>query len=250
EILNKRIIEEEHKRSAAPVGEQEAVPATDRFVDLSHVIEDGLITYRGLPGPVIIDHITREDSRDYYAEGTEFQIGRIEMVGNTGTYLDMPFHRYPAGADLAGVVLEKVSNVPGVVVRVTGMEESAIDWHHFAPIDCDGHAVLVHTDWDRHWGSEQYFDPVHPHLTEKAVECLVDQGAALVGIDSVNIDDTTTGTRPAHSVLLAAEIPVVEHLTNLGELPTSGFRFSAVPPMISGMGTFPVRAHARIPVAR
>lgn len=242
-ILNKKVIEERHKRS----GDAQDTYAEDasRIVDLSHVIESGMITYKGLPAPLICDHLSREQSRKVYAAGTEFQIGRIEMVGNTGTYIDVPFHRYADGHDLSELALGKVSGVPGVVVRVTGAKERAIDWHHFAPVECRGHTVLVHTGWDRHWRTDQYFEG-HPFLTEKAALYLRDRGALLVGIDSFNIDDISGGARPVHSTLLAAEIPIVEHLTGLSALPATGFRFFAVPPKFKGMGTFPVRAHARL----
>lgn len=243
-ILNKRIIAERHKRATPTAPESDSKSAV-RVVDLSHTIEQGMITYKGLPGPLICDHLSRLKSREIYAEGTEFQIGKIEMVGNTGTYIDMPFHRYAHGHDLADLAIERVADVPGVLVRVEGGAGRAIDWHHFAPVTCRGHAVLIHTGWDRHWRTDAYFEG-HPFLTEKAAVYLRDQGALLVGIDSLNIDDTTGGTRPVHSVLLAAGIPIVEHMTGLEALPASGFRFSAVPPKIRGMGTFPVRAHARI----
>jgi arylformamidase len=243
-ILNKRIIAERHKRATPTAPESDSKSAV-RVVDLSHTIEQGMITYKGLPGPLICDHLSRLKSREIYAEGTEFQIGKIEMVGNTGTYIDMPFHRYAHGHDLADLAIERVADVPGVLVRVEGGAGRAIDWHQFAPVTCRGHAVLIHTGWDRHWRTDAYFEG-HPFLTEKAAVYLRDQGALLVGIDSLNIDDTTGGTRPVHSVLLAAGIPIVEHMTGLEALPASGFRFSAVPPKIRGMGTFPVRAHARI----
>jgi arylformamidase len=248
-ILNKRIIEERHKRSAgtavsgAADGDDDAGGAARVFADLSHSIEHGMTTYPGLPGPIICDHLSRLASRELYAHGTEFQIGRIDMVANTGTYLDVPFHRYADGFDLTGLPLERVADVPGVVVRLEGIE-GAIDWQHFVPVECRGHAVLVHTGWDRHWRTDRYLSG-HPFLTGKAAEYLRDQGAALVGIDSLNIDDISRNTRPVHSVLLGAGIPIVEHLTGLGALPASGFRFSAVPPKVAGLGTFPVRAHAR-----
>lgn len=243
-ILNKRIIEERHKRSTEPT--QVGSPAAEaRLIDLSHTIEAGLITYKGLPAPLICDHLSRERSREVYAAGTEFQIDRIEMVGNTGTYLDTPFHRYADGDDLAGLKLGRVADRPGVVVRVEGLTGRSIDWTHFAAIDVAGNAVLVHTGWDRHWRTDRYFEG-HPYLTEKAAIHLRDRGAALVGIDSLNIDDTAGGMRPVHSVLLAAGIPIIEHMTRLGDLPLSGFRFSATPPKIVNMGTFPVRAHARL----
>lgn len=241
-IRNKRIIAERHKRSARAVGAG-AAAAAPRLVDLSHVIEDGMITYRGLPAPLICDHLSYVDSRAHYAPGTEFQIGRIEMVGNTGTYLDAPYHRYPHGDDLAALSLDSVSSLPGVVVRVTGLAGRAIDWTAFAATEVAGRAVLVHTGWDAHWRTDRYFEG-HPFLTERAAEYLRDRGARLVGIDSMNIDDTGRGTRPVHSVLLGAGVPIVEHLTNLGALPVTGFEFVAAPPKVARMGTFPVRAHA------
>lgn len=218
---------------------------TDSFVDLSHTIEHGMVTYRGLPAPLICDHLSREASKAVYEPGTEFQIGRIEMVANTGTYMDTPFHRYADGHDLTGLVLARISNVPGVVVRVGETAGRAIRPEAFDGVEIAGRAVLVHTGWDRHWRTDQYFED-HPFLTEAAAIRLRDAGAALVGIDSYNIDDVSGGTRPVHSTLLGAEIPIVEHMTNLGALPDRGFRFTAVPPRIAGMGTFPVRAHARL----
>lgn len=244
-ILNKKIIEERHKRQAAPAPTTASDSGKTHLIDLSHTIESGMITYKGLPAPLICDHLSRARSREIYAEGTEFQIGKIEMVSNTGTYIDVPFHRYEHGHDLSELALKRVSNIPAVIVRVTGAQERAIDWHHFVPVACRGHAVLVNTGWDRHWRTDQYFEG-HPFLTENAALYLRDQGALLVGIDSYNIDDTSGGTRPVHTVLLAAEIPIVEHLTGLSALPAEGFRFTAVPPKVKGMGTFPVRAHARL----
>ena len=214
-----------------------------RFVDLSHDIEHGMITYKGLPAPLLCDHLSREASRAIYAEGTEFQIGRIEMVGNTGTYLDTPYHRYAEGFDLAGLSLEAVSDLPGILVPALG--QSSIGPETFESVDVRGRAVLVHTGWDRHWRTDAYFED-HPFLTEAAAIWLRDAGAVLVGIDSHNIDDISGSARPVHSVLLAAGIPIVEHMTGLDQLPREGFRFTAVPPKIRGMGTFPVRAHARI----
>jgi arylformamidase len=219
--------------------------AAGSIVDLSHTITNGMITYKGLPGPLICDHISREKSRAIYAPGTEFQIGRIDMVSNTGTYLDTPYHRYPDGIDLAGLPLTSISNLPGIVIRATQVKGRAIDAALFTGADVKGRAVLVNTGWDRHWGSDQYFEDF-PFLTEQVAIHLRDQGARLVGIDSHNIDDTSGGTPPVHSTLLAAGIPIVEHMTALGQLPDQGFRFSALPPKVKGMGTFPVRAHAVI----
>ncbi len=214
----------------------------ERFFDLSHAIEDGLVSYPGLPAPRITAHLSREESRAHYSGGTEFYIGRIDMVGNTGTYVDAPFHRYAEGADLAGLPLERLADLPGVVVRATGLGR-AIGPEAFAGTPLAGRAVLVHTGWAVHWGSERYFTG-NPFLTAKAAQHLADAGAALVGIDSLNIDDTADGTRPAHSILLARGIPIVEHLCHLERLPDEGFRFFAVPPQVKGLGSFPVRAFA------
>jgi arylformamidase len=213
---------------------------TQRLIELNHIIEDGMVTYKGLPAPVICDYLSRVDSRGNYAPGTEFQIGRITMVSNTGTYLDTPFHRYADGDDLAAVALDRVTALPGRVVR-TG--DNAIDADVFAGVDLRGQAILIHTGWDRHWRTDAYFEH-HPFLTAAAAEALRDRGAALVGIDSHNIDDTSGNTRPVHTILLGAGIPIVEHMTSLEQLPEAGFRFHAAPPRIKGMGTFPVRAHA------
>lgn len=243
-ILNKRIIEEQHKRAGAL--ERRTETESD-VVDLSHTIETGMITYKGLPAPLVCDHLSREQSRSHYEPGTEFQIDRIEMVGNTGTYLDTPYHRFADGPDLAETDIDRVADLPGLVVRVTGNRERAVDKHHFAALDVAEHAVLIHTGWDRHWRTDSYFEG-HPYLTEAAAIWLRDKGAALVGIDSFNIDDTTGRTRPVHSVLLGAGIPIVEHLTGLDRLPAEGFRFSAPPPKVRRMGTFPVRAHARLAI--
>jgi kynurenine formamidase len=239
-----RVVEEAHRGSTAtPAGKR------DRLVDLSHVITAGMTTYPGLPGPEITPHLTRERSRDLYAPGTEFAIDRITMVGNTGTYLDSPFHRYAEGTDLAGLPLETVADLPIVVVRLAGSTERGIGPHAVAPFEVEGAAVLLHTGWDRHWGTAAYGDPA-PYLTGAAARALVDRGARLVGIDSVNIDDTDSaagGERPAHSVLLAAGVPVLEHLTGLGGLPTTGARLHTAPPRVAGFGTFPVRAYAVLP---
>jgi len=204
------------------------------IVDLSHPFGHGTVTYPGLPGPSISDHLSREDSRERYADGVEFQIGRIEMVSNTGTYLDTPFHRYPDGHDLSGLDLTRVVDVPGLVV----------DGTDHGDVDVSGRAVLFHTGWDQHWGSDRYGDPSHPYLPVDTAQRLIDGGAAVVGIDSVNIDSTATGERPIHSALLAAGIPIVEHLTGLAALIGRSFRFTAAPPAVVGMGTFPVRALA------
>lgn len=216
--------------------------STQRLVELNHVIEEGMVTYKGVPGPVICDFLAREASLGLYEGDTTFQIGRIDMVANTGTYLDTPFHRWDDGADLCGVGLEQVTNLPGLVVRHEG---PAIGPEAFAGLDMKGKAVLVHTGWDKHWRSEAYLTG-HPYLTEEAATFLRDAGVALVGIDSHNIDDTAGKARPVHSILLRAGIPIVEHLTGLDALPDEGFVFNAPPPRVKGMGTFPVRAHAVI----
>jgi kynurenine formamidase len=213
------------------------------LVELSHVIEDGMTTYKGLPGPHICDFWSRDHSRQFYEDGSSFQIGRIDMVANTGTYLDAPFHRYEDGADLAAIGLERLAALDGIVVRSKG---PAIDAAAFDGRDIAGKAVLIHSGWDRHWRTEAYYQD-HPYLTEAASTLLAERGAALVGIDSHNIDDTRTRNRPVHTILLGAGVLVCEHLTNLEALPDSGFRFTAAPPRISGTGTFPVRAFAEIP---
>jgi len=200
-----------------------------------------MVTYPGLPGPVVSAHLSRVDSRDHYEAGTEFLIGKIEMIGNTGTYLDTPFHRYESGYDLAGLDLESVADVPGVCIREVGPE---IGPSSIEDVDVRGRAVLFATGWDRHWLTDEYGNKDHPFVSAALTEALVSGGADLVGIDSVNIDDTRGGARPAHSGLLAAGIPVVEHLTGLEPLVGADFRFFAVPPKVVGFGTFPVRAFA------
>lgn len=220
-------------------------PTAPPLIDVSHTIFDGLITYRGLPAPLICDFLSREESRTHYAAGTEFHIGRIEMVANTGTYIDSPFHRYADGVDIAGLDLAQIASVPGVVVRCGALPPRAIDVAAFAGRAVQGKAVLVHTGWDRHWNSDAYFEG-HPFLTAAAATWLRDAGAVLVGIDSLNIDDTADGVRPVHSTLLGAGIPIVEHLRGLERLPDTGFRFFAVPARVQGMGTFPVRAFASL----
>lgn len=213
------------------------------LIDLSHVIEAGMVTYPGLPGPVIDEHLGFAASAEHYAPGTEFTIGRISMVANTGTYLDTPAHRFRDGHDLSGLPLERCAMVPAVVVDAGS---GPIDEQVVAGRLVTRAAVLLRTGWDRHWGTERYGDLSHPHLTAAAASYLVEAGAQLVGIDSVNIDDTAGGQRPAHTTLLAAGIPVVEHLTNLDALPSSGAMFTAVPPAVNGMATFPIRAFAAL----
>jgi len=210
--------------------------------DLSHVLEHQMTTYPGLPGPEVGEYLTFEGSASHYAAGTEFAIGQVSMVANTGTYIDTPAHRYRDGHDLSELLLQRCTLLPAVVIDGDGpigpptLSGSAVE----------GCAVLLRTGWDRHWGTNRYGDPDHPHLTEAGADWLVTHGAVLVGIDSVNIDDTTTGQRPAHTVLLSAEIPIVEHLTGLSALPKTGAYFTAVPPAIRGLATFPVRAFATV----
>ena len=221
-----------------------------RVVDLSQVIVDGMTTYPGIPGPILGSHLTFEESAAHYAAGTEFAIGTISMAANTGTYLDTPAHRYRDGEDLSQLSLDKMVDRPGVVVRARHRDTPggrAVDERllkaALADLDPAGRAILIETGHSDHWGTPAYFTD-HPYLTDDAVEFLVSAKPALVGIDSLNIDSTHTGRRPAHSWLLAARIPVVEHLTRLGDLPDTGFRFSAAPPAVRGMATFPVRAFA------
>jgi kynurenine formamidase len=220
-------------------------PAGARFVDLSHTVEDGMVTYRGLPAPHICDFWTREASAANYDDGSTFQIGRIDMVANTGTYVDSPFHRYAHGKDLSQLPLQSLAELPGVVVRRPFENGLQVDADAFDGVDVAGKAVLVATGWDRFWRTDAYFEN-HPFLTGPAARVLIDRGAAFVGIDSYNIDSTIVRARPVHTLLLGADIPIGEHLTGLGQLPDEGFRFSAVPPKVKGMGTFPVRAFARL----
>jgi arylformamidase len=215
-----------------------------KFIELSHIIEDGMITYTGLPGPAIRDFLSRESAREHYSPGTTFQIGKIEMVANTGTYIDAPFHRYGEGRDLSQLEIGTVANLDGLVIH-SARATRAIGPEIFESHDVKDKAVLIHTGWDRHWGTERYFND-HPYLTRESAECLKSAGAVLVGIDSLNIDDNTDGARPAHTILLGSEIPIVEHMCNLNALPDAGFKFFAVPAPVRGMGSFPVRAFAII----
>lgn len=233
-----------------------------RLIDLSHTIEDGIVTYRGLPAPIVCDFLSREDSREHYSEGTSFHIGRIDMVANTGTYVDSPFHRFADGKDLSELELESLADLPGICVHleetlssrtpIRDLQEDApardranrvIGPEAFEGLDVAGKAVLVHTGWARHWNTDAYFEG-HPYLTREAAEWLRDQGAALVGIDSLNIDDIEDGERPVHTTLLGADIPIAEHLCGLERLPDGSFTFHAAPVKVRGMGTFPVRAYA------
>jgi kynurenine formamidase len=249
-LSNVEVFAEAHKGSRGGPAEAGAATAETRaggrLIDLSHVIEAGMVTYPGLPGPEVTPHLTYADSRCLYAEGTEFTIGRITMLSNTGTYVDSPFHRYQGGVDLAGLPLESVADLPVVVVRLTGASERGVGAQTLAPYDVAGKAVLLHTGWDRHWRTEAYGAGA-PYLAEDGAEHLAGAGAWLVGIDSVNIDSTEGGRRPAHSILLGEGIPVLEHLTNLGELPVHGARLHAAPAPVRDFGTFPVRAYALAP---
>lgn len=214
---------------------------TKRLIDVSHTVEHGMVTYKGFPAPMICDWLSREASRAKYAPGTEFQIGKIEMIANTGTYIDSPFHRFEDGKDLSELPLESIANLDCVVVRVDQSQSRVIDQISLSPDRVRGRAVLFQTGWDRHWRTDAYFEG-HPYLTERLAEWLAKAGVALVGIDSLNIDSTATGDRPVHTVLLGREIPIVEHMCGLREVPAEGSRFFAVPVKVKAFGTFPVRA--------
>lgn len=239
-ILNKEIFEEAHKRKLAP-----AENATEQLIDLSHTIENGLVTYKGLPAPIICDYLSRADSRSYYDEGTEFQIGKIEMVSNTGTYIDCPFHRYEHGKDTSEMDLKAFVDLDAVVIRVPYRNGLAITDEQLKNREIRNRAVLIHTGWDSHWNTEAYYEN-HPYLTAAAATYLVECGVKLVGIDSHNIDDTSGRSRPVHSTLLGSEILIVEHLCHLDLLPDEHFTFTAAPPKFKGVGTFPVRAFAKL----
>jgi arylformamidase len=247
EVSALRVFPEQHKGTRGGPSDRSG-PAADRtsWVELSHPIEAGMTTYPGLPAPAITPHLTREASREVYAGAAEFAIDRISMVGNTGTYLDSPYHRYAEGADLAGLPLRVLADLDTVVVRVAGDGVRAVDVGALAAVEVTGRAVLLHTGGDRGWGTPAYAEDA-PYLTAAGARWLADRGARLVGIDAVNIDDVGDPARPAHSALLAAGIPVVEHLTGLDRLPPTGARFTAAPPRIVGFGTFPVRAYAAVP---
>ena len=214
----------------------------NKLIDLSHEVEHGMITYKGLPAPIICDFLSREDSHKIYAEGTEFQIGKIELVANTGTYVDSPFHRFADGMDLSELPLESLADLEAIRIDVREYGR-AIPARAFDGVEISDKAILIHTGWSRHWRTDQYFEG-HPFLTREAAQCLVDAGAAFVGIDTFNIDDTSDGTRPAHTILLGNRIPICEHMCGLESLPMSGFRFHAAPVKVKAFGTFPVRAYA------
>jgi arylformamidase len=235
DILNKYYIEEKHKRK--PVNE---LP-DDKYIDLSHTIFDGLVTYKGLPPLIICDYLSREQSKANYEPGTEFQIGKIEMVTNTGTYIDCPFHRFKNGKDLSEIELEQFADLEAITINAENV--TAIDKSYFVAKEIRNKAVLVFTGWAKHWNTPQYFEG-HPYLTADAAEYLKDCHVKLVAIDSHNIDDTSGKSRPVHTILLGAEILIAEHLCNMDKLPKSGYRFNAVPPKFKGAGTFPVRAYA------
>lgn len=219
-----------------------------RLIDLSHTITAGMVTYPGLPAPTLTPYLTREASRERYAPGTEFAMDVITMIGNTGTYLDSPFHRYPDGTDLAALDLTHLVHVPARVFHLRDAPDRGAGAAVFEGEDLAGKAVLLDTGWDAHFGTETYGGPA-PYLAEDAAKALIDAGVVLVGIDSVNVDDTSIearGARPAHTLLLGAGVHVVEHLTDLNRLPEHGSFFTAVPPKVAGFGTFPVRAYAQI----
>lgn len=243
-IDGKKIITEPHKRPPATAG-------SPRLVDLSHEIDSGMVTYRGLPAPLVCDYLSREDSiqRLQLAPGIGFQVGRIDMVANTGTYVDSPFHRYADGADVAALPLERLANLSGVVVTAPYQRGRAVGPAALAQLDVRDKAVLVHTGWDAHWRTDHYFE-AHPYLTAEAARLLAERGAAIVGIDSLNIDNADDGERPVHGTLLGAGIPIVEHLRGLAHLPRDGFRFTAVPVKVRAMGSFPVRAFAALDPGR
>ena len=243
-ILNKEIFEEKHKRK--PINNK---IETEILIDLSHTIENGLVTYKGLPAPIICDYLSRENSKQFYEEGTEFQIAKIEMVSNTGTYLDCPFHRFENGKDLSEIGLDCFTDLEAVVIHVPVTDTLAITEDHIENFEVRNRAVLIHTGWDSNWNTEKYYEN-HPYLTQGAASYLKSCRAKLVGIDSHNIDNTAGKSRPVHTTLLGAEILIVEHLCNLYLLPDNGFTFSAIPPKFKGVGTFPVRAMAKLQKAK
>ncbi len=217
---------------------------SQRYVDLSHTINDGMITYRGLPAPLICDYLSRGDSLDQYDDGSAFQIGQLTMVGNTGTYMDCPFHRFERGRDFSEIFLSNLVDLPGVLIRCHQKSSLSIEIGDVQKADLRGKAVLIRTDWSKRWGSDDYFEP-HPFLTADAAQYLATQGVLLVGIDSYNVDDTRYRKRPVHTTLLSQNILIVEHLCQLHLVPDQDFLFSAAPAKITGMGSLPVRAYAK-----
>jgi len=238
-IVNKHYISEKHKRK--PIN----APVDEKLIDLSHTIFDGLVTYKGLPAPIVCDYLSRENSRKIYEEGAEFQIGKIEMITNTGTYIDCPFHRYEHGKDLSEIGLERFADLDAITIEAVNVQEVGVEF--FTEKEIRNKAVIIHTGWSKHWNTELYFEN-HPFVTREAAEYLRDCQVKLVGIDSHNIDDTRGKSRPVHTILLGAEILILEHLCNLDQLPESNYQLSAVPPKFKGVGTFPVRAFARLGV--
>nr|WP_238322796.1 cyclase family protein [Gorillibacterium massiliense] len=243
-ILNKTILSERHKRKAAAA--VDGTSQTSTLVDLSHRVESGMETYPNMPRPQVTDHLSYEASKERYAPGVTFNIGRVDMVATSGTAIDSPAHRYENHPDIAEMPLESVADLEGIVIRLAGMSGRAVTRQALAASgSVRGKAVLIETGMSTQWGSPPYFAE-HPYLTKDAAEFLVTEGAALVAIDSLNIDDTSDPNRPVHSILLAAGVPIVENLTNLNQLPTEGFRFTAAPMKLKGMTSFPIRAWARL----
>jgi kynurenine formamidase len=220
------------------------MPEKLRHIDLSHIIEDGMVTYKNFPAPIVCDWLSRVDSRSRYESGTEFQIGKIEMVANTGTYIDSPFHRYADGIDISELALENLAAVECVVIRIDD-DVTSIGPDCFNELDFRGKAVLVNTRWDRHWRTDPYFEN-HPHLVEASARRLIEGGAILVGIDSYNIDSVANPSRPVHTLLLGSGVPIIEHMCNLDQVPDTGALLTAAPVAVRGMGSFPVRAFATI----
>jgi kynurenine formamidase len=220
------------------------MPEKLRHIDLSHIIEDGMVTYKNFPAPIVCDWLSRVDSRSRYEPGTEFQIGKIEMVANTGTYIDSPFHRYADGIDISELALENLAAVECVVIRIDD-DVTSIGPDCFNELDFRGKAVLVNTRWDRHWRTDPYFEN-HPHLVEASARRLIEGGAILVGIDSYNIDSVANPSRPVHTLLLGSGVPIIEHMCNLDQVPDTGALLTAAPVAVRGMGSFPVRAFATI----
>lgn len=217
----------------------------NQWIDLSHTIREGLQTYKGLPAPLVCDFISRQQSAEQYADQSSFVINRIDMVTNTGTYIDCPFHRFEGGDDFGTIPLERLADLPGIVIRVPYQTSKSIGLTHIEGKPIAGKVVLFHTGWDAHFNTSAYYED-HPHLTDDVAHYLIDQGAIMAGIDSHNIDNTAVNRRPVHTALLGAGVLIVEHLTRLDLLPENGFRFSAVPPKFAGVGSFPVRAMARL----
>jgi len=215
------------------------------LIDLSHPIEDGMRVYPGLPSPRVGATLDHDASRPRYEGKAEFHLGEYALTGAAGTYLDSPFHRHRELGDLASLELARLVGLPGISLDHLGAAGPEPFATEVTDEELTGRAVVLRTGWSERWGTDSYWER-GPFLTGHLIERLVGAPAAVVGIDLWNVDDVDDLTRPAHTELLRAGIPVVENLASVARLPRTGFRFTAVPPRIVGGSNFPVRAFAEV----